>query len=656
MRKPLKIVAILVAVVIGLLALIAIGVLVFVDPNRYRDDIIQTVKQQTGRDLTIEGDLSLSLFPWIGLETDRLVLSNAPGFGKEPMAVIASSETKVELLPLLRKQVVVDAVRLNGLKLNLARNAKGQTNWDDLVKPDAAGKPEPKAEPKQDPSAGAALAAFTINRFEVRNSEFTWRDAQAGTSYAARNVSLTSGDVLGSTPVPLQLAFDLESGKPAIKQRVKLDARLRADLEKELLEVPKLDLAVGDLALNAQLQANNILSAPTVKGALEVPPFNPRPLLQQFNVAYAPADAMALQRVGLAANVQHDPKATALSDLRVTLDETQLTGKLSVRNQPSTAYRFDLALDGIDIDRYLPPPAKTEKQDTKTAGPEAALAPLALLKDTDAEGELRIGKLKAGGIRSQDIVAKVTARDGRVTLANQAKLYQGTVGGRIVVDASSKVPQFRFEEKLAGVQMGPLLTDADLFERFSGTGNVDLNLTAQGLDANAIKRTLSGTAGVQMRDGKIQGVNLQKLVLQARQAIAQVRGREVDGSADAGDETVFSNLSANARVTKGVAQMDDIRLDGPVVRAQGAGTANLVEESLDYRLQVTLAEDATREGSTIPVKVYGPFADPKFRIDVSSLLKERIKPAEEKLEKKLEEKKEELRDKFRDKLLERLKR
>jgi AsmA protein len=355
LRKPLKIAAILVAVAIGLLALIAIALFVFVDPNRYRDDIVQAVKQQTGRDLKIEGELSLSLFPWIGLETDRLVLSNAnaPGFGAEPFAVVESSETKVELLPLLRKRIVVDAVRLNGLKLNLARNAKGQTNWEDLAKQadQPASKPTPKTTPKE--GAGAALAAFTINTFEVRNSEFTWRDDVAKTEYAVRGLDLTSGNVLGAQPASLKLGFNLESSSPPIRERVQLDSRLRFDAAKEVLDVPELRLTVGDLRVNAQLTASNVTSAPTVNGKLEIPTFDARALLQRFGVAYAPVDANALRQVALSTTVQHDPKASALSDLRVTLDDTELTGKLAIQNQPATAYRFDLALDGIDHDRYL---------------------------------------------------------------------------------------------------------------------------------------------------------------------------------------------------------------------------------------------------------------------------------------------------------------
>ncbi len=647
MHKALKITAILVAVVIAALAVAAVVLSLVIDPNRYRDDIIQAVKQQTGRDFKIEGDLSLSLFPWIGLETDRLALSNAPGFGAEPFAVVTSSDIKIALLPLLRGQVAIDAVRLHGVTLNLARKANGRTNWDDLVAAQAGAEQKPKPETTK-PGAGAALAAFTLNRFELRDSAFTWRDEAARTAYAARNVNLTSGNVLGGKPAPVKLAFDVESKNPPIRARVELDARARLDAATETLEVPELKLAFGALRVQAQLRGTDMLRAPKLAGRLEVPAFDARALLQKLGVGYAPADPNALRKLALRAALKSDPAAHTLSDLRLTLDDTQLTGSLALQQRPSAAYRFDIGVDNIDVDRYLPasPNAKEgKKPDTPAGKAEAAVIPLALLRETNAEGALRVGRLKAFGIRSQDVVAKVTAQNGRITLGpNSAKLYSGTYNGRTVVDASGRVPQFRFEEKLAGIQLGPLLKDAGVFDRYTGTGDVNLNLTAQGLDAGGIKRTLNGNAAVSLRDGKIEGVNLQKIVQQAQALLKQARGREVEGTTQSGDETAFKSLTATARVTNGVVRNDDLKLDGPVVRAQGSGTANLADETLDYRLQVTLAEAAGRQGTTVPVHVYGPFAALKYRVDIGGLLKEQ---AGEKIEKKLDERLERLRQKLR---------
>jgi AsmA protein len=657
LNKLLKIIAIAAAAVIVLIVVAVIALTIFVDPNRYRGDIIEAVKRQTGRDLKIEGKLSLSFFPWIGLETKRLELSNATGFGKEPFAVVASSATKVELLPLLRRRIVVDAVRLNGLKLHLARNAKGITNWDDLTR-QGGGKPAPKPAPEHGGGAEAALAAFTINTFQVRDSEFTWHDATANAQYAVRGLDLTSGNLLGTKPAPLKLAFDLESQSPPIKERVQLDSRLNFDPAKETLDVPELSLSLGDLRLQAKLSGSRVLSAPKFSGSIDIAAFDARALLEHLGVDYKPAGSDALRKVALTTKLRYDAKRAALSDLRLTLDRTKLTGNLAVQTHSAPAYRFNFALDDIDVDRYLPTAEKPAgNKPAANSKAEPVVIPLALLRETDAKGALHIGKLKAIGIRSEDVTVKVSAKNGHIVLGpNAAKLYAGTYVGRTLVDASGRVPHFRFEEKLAGIQLGPLLKDADVFDKYSGTGNVSLELTARGLDANAVKRTLNGTAAVSLRDGKIEGVDLQKIVQQAQALLKKARGREVEGAPAASDETTFKSLSATARVTNGVVRNDDFKLEGPVIRAQGAGTANLVQESLDYRLQVTLAEGTGHKGTTVPVRISGPFAGLKYRVDISSLVKEQAKPVEQKLEKKLEQKKEDLREKLRDRLLDKLRR
>ena len=651
MKKLLKIFAIVAAVVVVLLIVAAVVLTIIVDPNRYRDDIIKVVREQTGRNLNIDGKLSLSFFPWIGLETKRLELSNAAGFGKEPFAAVDSTETKVKLLPLFRGQVVVGAVRLNGLKLHLARNAKGETNWDDLTKRTTE-KPAPKPAPKQGSGAGAALAAFTIDTFQVRNSEFIWRDDAAKQQYAVRGLDLTSGNLLGGAPAPFKLAFNLESKSPPVKERVELNSKLNFDIEKEMLNIPELSLSLGDLRVKARMTVKKALSTPAVVGAVEIPRFDARALLKRLGVDYQPADANAMRQVGLSTKIAYDILATTLSDMALTLDNTRITGDLAVRNRPTRAYRVNLALDDINIDRYLPAAEKTAKDKSQSGKAEPIVIPLALLRETNANGSLQIGKLQAFGIHSQDVSVKIAAKDGRIVLGpNAAKLYGGNYSGRTAVDASGKMPQFRFDERLVGLQLEPFLKDAQIFSRFSGAGNVVLALTAQGLDAEQIKRTLTGDVSVAIKDGAIEGIDLEKAEAKIKEIRSQSGGdvKKVLAALptitpDKGDKTTFTKLQANAAVANGVVNNKDLAIEAPHLRVNGSGTVNLVAETFDnYLLRI----------GDFPLIVSGNFDSPKFRPDWNAIYREK---AEQKVEQKKEEIKEELRDKLRNRLLDKLRR
>ena len=66
MKKLIKIIAGIVVVAIVLIGgLIAFVALTF-DPNDYKQEVVDAVKEQTGRDLTIEGDIGLTFFPGWG--------------------------------------------------------------------------------------------------------------------------------------------------------------------------------------------------------------------------------------------------------------------------------------------------------------------------------------------------------------------------------------------------------------------------------------------------------------------------------------------------------------------------------------------------------------------------------------------------------------
>lgn len=133
MGRPLKILAIIIGVFVALLVVAAIIFALVFDPNDYKDKISEGVKDATGRDLVIEGDLQLSLFPWLAIEIGRTELGNAPGFDDTPFAAFDSARLSVEVLPvLLRREIVVATAALDGMNINLQVRKDGVGNWEDF--------------------------------------------------------------------------------------------------------------------------------------------------------------------------------------------------------------------------------------------------------------------------------------------------------------------------------------------------------------------------------------------------------------------------------------------------------------------------------------------------------------------------------------------
>ncbi len=119
MGKLLRVILYLLGGLLLLIVATAIIVPLVVDPNDFKDEIAQVVESKTGRGLAIEGDLGLSVFPWLGLEIGPTSLSNAPGFSEAPFAQMDAVEVRVKLMPLLRKELEMDTVLLKGLRLSL---------------------------------------------------------------------------------------------------------------------------------------------------------------------------------------------------------------------------------------------------------------------------------------------------------------------------------------------------------------------------------------------------------------------------------------------------------------------------------------------------------------------------------------------------------
>ena len=169
-------------VLAGLILVLLIGLSIFVytfDANHYKPQISEQVEKATGRKLNIEGDVKLSLFPWIGLSINQVTLANAQGFEAAPFAKLQALDVKVEVMPLLSKQLRVDKVRLQGLYLSLQQAKDGRNNWDDLSQvatPTSKTPSEPTEKEKVEPSPTKSLAALMVNGVEIQDATLIWKD------------------------------------------------------------------------------------------------------------------------------------------------------------------------------------------------------------------------------------------------------------------------------------------------------------------------------------------------------------------------------------------------------------------------------------------------------------------------------------------------
>lgn len=475
----------------------------------------------------------------------------------------------------------------------------------------------------------------------------------------------------------LHLTADLDGeALPGRRLAVDLQGRAAADLDKQTAELPDFVLAAQGVTLRGTLRATHLLETPLATGHLEADAFNPRELLKALAVdAPETADAAALTRAAFGFDFEAAGDRAAVKALKLQLDDSALTGTASVRDFAAPALAFDLALDHIDLDRYLPPSREEPVVATPAAAAPVALElPLDTLRALDLDGRLKAGQLRVSGLSLTELLATVRARDGLIALAPLgARLYGGRYAGNIRLDARGAAPAFSFNESLSGIQAQPLLKDLLDNETFSGTADFTLEATTRGDTEEALLRGLNGTARFKLRDGAVKGFNTAQMI---REAKAKFEGRPAPAAA--ANQTDFSELGATLRFDGGIARNDDLQASSPYLRVGGKGQADLIKQELDYRLRVKLVgteigqgggQAGELQGVEIPIRISGAFTAPSVALDSSVIgdaLKQKAKAAVKEVidanqdkideaQKKLDQKKQELRRDAEEKLKDKLK-
>jgi AsmA protein len=345
-------------------------------------------------------------------------------------------------------------------------------------------------------------------------------------------------------------------------------------------------------------------------------------------------------------------KKSLASDLTAKFDETAAKLKLALADYTRVAPQFDLALDRLNVDRYLPPATKPAAGGagggaTGGAAPPDKPIDLAALKTLNAVGTVHIGTLVASHVKSENVQATLKAAAGRVEVSPlSANLYQGSLAGSVTVNAHTN--QYVIRQQLNNVAVGPLLRDVMQKDVLEGRGTVALDVATAGTTVSGLKRGLGGKANVNLRDGALKGINLADIARRAR----ALRSGNLEGASNVqAEKTDFSELTASFNIRNGVARNEDLAMKSPFVRLGGAGDIDIGAGTLNYLAKASIVQTATGQdgksltdvrGVTVPVRLTGPFDNLKYSVDVAALAtdtaKEEVKRRlEGEIEKRLDE-------------------
>lgn len=305
MNRPLK----LALIAAGAFALLTIAAMIIVpmaiDPNTYKPQIVKAVQDATGRTLKLDGEISVSVFPWLGAKVrGPVVLGNAAGFGDDPMVSLNEMDVKVKLLPLLSKKVEIGRIVIRNPVVNLGVQSNGRTNWDDLTGADKKLTPAEQGEGAfQEKSLGKAPEAsppmaVVVEGVEISGGTVTWDDKKGGQWVRISNLNFEADDLeLGKT-ADIALACDFLAKNPQAKGNINLKTKalVNPDAKQARLDGTKLLLRLDEFKQEARSLSSAIDLATSAyvdwaKGDVDVKGLD---LKITANATGAPAGAISL--------------------------------------------------------------------------------------------------------------------------------------------------------------------------------------------------------------------------------------------------------------------------------------------------------------------------------------------------------------------------
>ena len=636
MKKVLIVLAaVVVLVIVGLLA-----APFFIPVDTYKSQIAQAARDATGRDLTIRGDMRLSLLPRLELEAADVSFANAPGAAQPDMARLKKLLVQLQIWPLLSGRVRVDSFVLVEPVIHLEVDKTGRPNWV-FAKAEAAAPSGGAPATAPAPAAGAPGEIPEISLGDVRldNGLLTYTDARSG-----RHVEISDINMTVSLP-------DMDSPAAAYGSLVWNGQKLSLTAKSEGLrglmagKTTSVSLGLESKVVNLAYEGSVTNAAPArVEGTVDLDVPSIREVAAWTgNPIEAPGNGLGPLKIK--GKVAATPGRVAFTEAQIALDDIKAQGDLTADVSAAKPYlKGRLDADRLDLNVYMPPPADEAAAGTSTApsggGQPAAPAdwsdePIDLsgLQAVNADFALSVGEILARDVKIGRSALVAALKDGLLVLnLNELNLYGGTGTGKLTVDARGKVPALENAFALEAIQAQPLLADAAGFDRLEGTGALNLSVVTKGGTQRQMVQNMNGNGAFKFVDGAVRGINLAAMVRNVGSAFTDTGER-------AAQKTDFAELSGTYKINAGIVRNDDLVLLNPLLRVTGAGTVDAPKRTLNYRIEPKVVASLEGQGAAepgkgvaVPVIAEGPWDNVTFRPDLAGMVSDIAKDPAKALE------------------------
>ncbi|OCG09178.1 hypothetical protein A9G13_03790 [Gilliamella sp. wkB178] len=594
-------------ILILIIAIAIVSLIVFVDPNNFRGFISSTVKDKTGYELTIEGNLRWHIWPQVSILSDSVTLSN--NGAQKPMLTADNMRLDVELLPLFSKKLAIKNVFIKSAIINVTNESKGQNTQSQLqVQSQATTTTNQTARNKE--LQDSSDWTNSLNKFELTDSTIVIQHNDDLINF--RNLNLVVKQTANKT-ISVDLKGNVDRNQQDLFYSVQANVNLAQFPEQAIIEVKNIDYTYKGIGVPlGELKGN---------------------LRATFDY-------------------QQSPLILKSQNLLFSVNNNNFSGMLVANLDKKPEIELQLNADKIDITPFLQPKGTTNENNTiqQTAPVVSSVNnsnnELGVLNTFNAKANIDIKELIAKQITLNNINSSLVNNEGITTFNNISfDFAKGNVTATGTANGKQKNTQIKLNTKINNVDLNTFFkqieTPNDLEGAFNATGELETNT----LTPAKLIESLRGNFAINVTNAKLININIQNII----QAAAAQYTRDIATPENQKNYTEFTKILANGYLNNGNMQLDSLTANSETLDViEGSGKVGMIKQDLDVNLSLKMLGGwhgknetiAKLQQLTIPLHIFGKFANLHYQIDMEKLIKDllenKLQQSLDKLRNKLE--------------------
>ena len=613
-KKILVILFILILVIV----ISIVSLIVFVDPNHFRGYISQTVKDKTGYELTIEGDLRWHIWPQVSILTDAVKLSD--NGATKPLLTADNMRLDVELLPLFSKNLAIKNVFIKSALINITDESKGDNakKYTQTL--------TPSSQPNTDISENKKNVSnwkFSLNKFEIADSTVALQYNNDLINFRNINLLLEQNN---DKNLSIELKGNIDKNQQDLFYSVNANVDLTQFPEKAIIDLKKLDYSYNGIA-----SSNKALKG-SATGVF---------------------------------NYQQSPKQLNSQNLVFSVNDNNFTSKINTRFDNKPYVDLQLSSEKLDLTPFLQQNAKSNKdipvQQTSPVVSSVAKDnnQLSILNAFDGKTTINIKEIKANKIIMNNVKLNVDNQDGIATFKDlNFDFANGHITATGTANGKQKTPQIKLNTKINNINLNSFFTQMDMAYDLDGIFNASGILETNSLTTNKLLESLKGNANIVITNAKLNNINIQNII----ESAAAKYGNGNDKSGNQKKYTEFHKINTNAYLNQGNIELNSLNANSETLDIiSGSGKVGMLNHDLDVNLNIKLLGGwnsksdtiAKLQKVTIPLRIYGQFSNLRYQLDIAQILSDvfsdKLQQRLDKLRDKLENRNGKDKDKDKDK-------